>query len=352
MRREFGTIQEVKRGSVYRVFWQQDGRKHSKRIHGTRADASRFLAKIQIKETGAGDNTTYSEYWDAVVEPSFYGLAPRTVADYKRLWATLEPLIGHVQIHRTTHRMAQQAIQKVGAPRKQEQCKALWRKICNMAIVQDGLLTTNPINAIRTQPVTHKEKVLWSVEDVTQVMNDIQGVKCEPLVLLSLSCGLRPEECFALDWEDLTFTDGYCIVNVHRTSVIVDGKPVVSERMKTKGSLRKSVCAGAFAARLEELAQGKTGAICPNGLGGRTSPCTLSRNWKVYCNRNGITYVSFENMRTNFKTLAAQALIPAELARMQMGHSGVGVAEQHYLVTTEPLLRTIADMFWALWGNG
>ena len=148
------------------------------------------------------------------------------------------------------------------------------------------------------------------------------------------------------------FTDGYCIVNVHRTSVIVDGKPVVSERMKTKGSLRKSVCAGAFAARLEELAQGKTGAICPNGLGGRTSPCTLSRNWKVYCNRNGITYVSFENMRTNFKTLAAQALIPAELARMQMGHSGVGVAEQHYLVTTEPLLRTTADMFWALWVNG
>ena len=67
VRREFGTIQEVKRGSVYRVFWQQDGRKHSKRIHGTRADASRFLAKIQIKETGAGDNTTYSEYWDAVV---------------------------------------------------------------------------------------------------------------------------------------------------------------------------------------------------------------------------------------------------------------------------------------------
>lgn len=348
MRREFGTIQELERGRLYRVFWQQGEKKCSHRVHGTRADASRYLARVQIREGGAGDATTYAEYWEGVVVPSFDTLAPRTVADYFKLWKTLEPEIGHWQIARTTHRNAQQVISRITSPRKQEMCKALWRKICNMAIVQDGILQTNPINAIRTQPVPKKEKTLWSVEDVKAVVNDIQGVKFEPLVLLSLSCGLRPEECFALDWEDLAFSDGYCVVDVHRTCVLVNGSLVVSERMKTRGSLRKAVCSGMFAARLYELSHGKTGALCPNGRGGRTSPQTITHNWRGWCERNGVVYVSFENMRTNYKTLAALALIPAELARMQMGHSGVGVAEQHYLVATEPILKTVADMFSAI----
>ena len=48
---------------------------------------------------------------------------------------------------------------------------------------------------------------------------------------------------------------------------------------------------------------------------------------------------------------SAQAMIPAELARMQMGHAGIGVAEQHYLVANEQLLRLTADMLCALFGE-
>lgn len=345
MRREFGTIQELERGKLYRVFWQEGGRKRSHRVRGTRADASRFLASVQVRGEGATEDVTYSEYWAAVVEPSLANLSPKTVSDYRACWAILAPMIGDAPIAKTTYRAAQAAIDRIDAPRTQEKCKALWRKICNMAASQDGILQGNPVAGVKTKPVSKREKALWSVEGAKSALDGVRGTKYEPLVLLSLSCGLRPEECYALDWDDLSFSDSYCTVNICKTVVLVDGKPVERDKTKTKGSRRKSVCGGMFAARLEELSHGKSGAICAALDGRRSSPSTIAHNWKFWCGRHNIEYVSFENLRSNYKTLAAQAMIPAELVRMQMGHAGVGVAEQHYLVANEQLLRMTADMF-------
>lgn len=345
MRREFGSITEVERGRSYLVQWTEGGRRRSHRVRGTRKDASDYLAKVQAGIEGAAKDITYAEYWRAVVEPSLSQLAPKTQSEHRYVWGILEPHIGARRIADTTYRAAQAVIDSVEAPRTQEKCKALWRKMCNMAIAQDGLLSANPIVAVRTKPVTHKEKRLWDVSEAKAALAAIQGTSYEPLVLLSLSCGLRPEEVFALDWEDLSFEDGYCAVSVSKTVVLVNGVAVEQRRTKTAGSTRASMCGGSFAARLEDLSRGKHGAIRPNGRGGRTSPSTAARNWKAWCERNGVEYVCFENLRSNYKTLAAQAMIPAELARMQMGHAGVGVAEQHYLVANTQLLRLAADMF-------
>ena len=350
MRREFGCITEVERGKRYMVQWTEGEKRRTHRVRGTRRDASDYLAKVQAGLEGVSESVTYSEYWRTVVEPSLSSLAPKTVADYRYTWGVLEPVIGACRVADTTHRAAQAAIDRIGAPRTQEKCKALWRKICNMAASQDGILQGNPVAGVKTKPVPKREKALWSVEGAKSALEGISGAKYEPLVLLSLSCGLRPEECYALDWEDLAFADGYCAVDIRKTVVLVDGRPVERDKTKTKGSRRKSVCGGRFAARLEELSRGKSGAICATLDGKRSSPSTIAHNWKSWCGRHGIEHVSFENLRSNYKTLAAQAMIPAELVRMQMGHAGVGVAEQHYLVANEQLLRMIADMFCELFG--
>ena len=348
MRREFGTIKEIRRGELYRVFWQENGRKRSHNVRGGRADASRYLAKVQLGIRGADDATTYDEYWAAVIEPSLSSLAPRTAADYRRLWGILSPMMGRMRVAGTTARAVQTVVDRVPAPRTRQQCRTLLHKVCAIAVSRDRLLDYNPVDGVAVSAVPRREKTLWDVEAAKSAMAAMRGTKYEPLVLLSLSCGLRPEECFALDWEDLSFSDGYCAVAVRRTSVLVDGKPVVSERTKTERSRRTAVCGGAFAARLEELARENSGAICRRADGGRTSPSTISRNWKAWCGRHGVPHVTFENLRTNYKTLCAQAMVPAEIVRMQMGHSGVGVAERHYLVATEPILRAAADMFCAL----
>lgn len=351
MRREFGSIVELERGRLYRVYWREGGQKRSHRVRGTRRDASDYLAKIQAGVMGAARDITYDEYWRAVVEPSLARLAPKTQSDYRYAWDFLLPYIGNKRVSDTTYRAAQSVIDKIEAPRTQEKCKALWRKVCNMAMEQDELLSANPIAGVRTKPVERREKRLWSLQEARAALDSMRDTTYEPLVILSLSCGLRPEEVFALDWEDLSFADGYCAASVGRTVVLVNGKAVEQQRTKTAGSTRTSVCGGIFAARLEELSRGKSGALRPNGRGGRTSPATISRNWKAWCARNGVQYVSFENLRSNYKTFAAQAMIPAELARMQMGHAGVGVAEQHYLVANMQLLHLAADMLCKLFDS-
>ena len=351
MRREFGCITEVERGKRYRVSWTEDGVKKTHRVRGTRRDASDYLAKVQTGIEGAAKDITYAEYWRTVVEPSLSQLAPKTQSEYRYAWRFLCPAIGAHRVADTNYRAVQATIDKVEAPSTQQKCKALWSKICTMAMLQDGLLSANPVAGVRIKPAARREKRLWDASEAKAALAAMRGTSYEPLVLLSLSCGLRPEEVFALDWEDLSFDGGYCAVGVSRTVVTVDGKAVEQQRTKTAGSTRTSVCGGVFAARLEELSRGKSGALRPNGHGGRTAPTTVTRNWKKWCERNGVEYVSFENLRSNYKTLAAQAMIPAELARMQMGHAGVGVAEQHYLVANMQLLRLAADMFCELFST-
>ena len=366
MRREFGTIQELERGKLYRIFWQEGGGKRSKRVRGTRADASRALAEVQVGVDGAGRSTTYSEYWRAVVEPSLARLAPVTAAQYEDTWERLlEPRIGSKRVSETTYRLVQSAISSIEAPSAQLKAKRLWSKICGMAMRRDGLLQANPVQGVDTDPIPRREKAVYSAEEVCAALRAVRGFKAEPLVLLSLGFGMRPEECFAMDWEDLSFEGGRCYARIERTMLLVRNRKVEQDRTKTAGSRREAAASGYFAARLRELSEGRGGAICPSPRGGRTSPSTIAHNWKAWCavlvdpetgrpkgNAKGdgyvprLKHVTFENMRTNYKTICAQAMIPAELVRVQMGHVGATVAETNYMVGSRRLTSLVADMYW------
>lgn len=347
MRRDFGTITELERGKLYKVYWTEGGKRRSHRVHGTRKDASSYLASVQVRTVGANAGTTYDEYWEAVVQPSFDGLAPLTVLEYETMWSKhLQPKIGSKRVSETNFRNAQSVLSSIEAPSAKLKCKRLWSKICTMAVSQDGILAHNPLQTVRVDQPAPKAKAIWDVSDMPTVFEKVFGYKVEPLVLLSIGCGLRPEECFALDWEDLVFIDGTCYVNIERTLVLVANKAVEQGRTKTRGSRREAACAGYFADRLSMLAYGKSGPLMPSQQGGRTSPATIAHNWKSWCGRHGVTHVTFENMRTNYKTFAASALIPAELVRMQMGHAGATIAETNYLVSTRPIMRMVADMYW------
>lgn len=347
MRRDFGSIQELEKGRSYKVYWTDSASKrHSHRVHGSRRDASAYLAKVQAGIVGVSDGITYQEYWESVVEPSFDGLAPLTVAEYESVWNRhLKDAIGGKPVAKTNFRNASSVLNAINPQSARVKAKRLWSKICNMAVREDGILQHNHVHDVKVPQQERKKKDLWSVQDIADALDKIRGLKAEPLVLLSIGCGLRPEECFALDWEDLVFEDGVCYVRVERTVVLVNNKMVMQDRTKTSGSKREAAVGGMFSMRLEELAEGKGGPIMPSSMGGRTSPSTIAHNWKRTCANNGIRHVTFENMRSNYKTLAANALIPAELVRMMMGHAGATVAETNYMVSTRPIMKMVAEMY-------
>lgn len=345
MRREFGTITEIEKGRKYRVSWTDDGKRKTHRISGTRRDASDYLAKIQARVTGVESDITYREYWSVCVSQSMSQLAPKTVSEYNRLWTKfLEPRIGNHAVSKTTYRNAQMVIDEIESPLTQKKCRTLWHKICNMAVYQDSILASNPLKMVKTKQIQRRDKPIYSVDELLETLDAVAGYKYEPLVLLSLSMGLRPEECFALDWDDLSFDDSYCYASINKTVVVVDGKALEQSRTKNQRSTRIAVCSGFFRDAIHNLSDGKSGPLCPSG-NGRTSPATISHNWKAWCKTHNVKHVTFENMRTNYKTICAENMIPAELVRVQMGHAAVGVAESNYLSTSTRITRIVADLY-------
>ncbi len=354
MRREFGTIREMRRGELYRVFWQENGKKRSHHVRGTRADASKYLAMVQSGVSGiAKDSITFAEYWEAVVLPSCANLSEKTVSEYVRLWEReMAPKIGARQVAKTKPQAVQALIDGIEAPCVQRKVKMLMHKICRMAVERDGILDRNPVTRdIVLREHVRREKTLVTVDGVAGFMEAIRGLKIEPVLLFELGGGLSPEEACALTWEDVSFDDGYCFANVSKTLVTVNGRKLLQYKAKNRFRIRECVIGKPFSVRLEELAA--TGPIC-KGAAYRAgtelseesfaSPVTLTHNWRAWCERHGMAYVSQENMRSSFATMHGEAGSPDSLVSMAMGHSDGTTRGRNYQQSTRRGMMLIADM--------
>ena len=353
MRREFGSIIEIERGKRYRVCWVEGGKKRYRRVRGTRRDASDCLAKIQAGIEGADKAITFNDYWDAVVWPACAKLSSKTKTEYERLWRReIAPKIGARQVSKIKPQAVQALIDGIDAPCVQRKVKMLLHKICRMAVERDGILDRNPVTRdIALKEHVKREKALVTVDGVSGFMAAIRGLKIEPVLLFELGGGLSPEEACALTWEDVSFEDEYCFADVNKTLVTVNGRRLLQYKAKNRFRIRECVIGRPFSVRLEELAG--TGPIC-KGAAYRASaklseesfasPVTLTHNWRAWCERHGMAYVSQENMRSSFATMHGEAGSPDSLVSMAMGHSDGTTRGQHYQQNTRRGMILIADM--------
>ena len=333
-RSHFGSIVREDENK-YRIWWQDGGTRRSKRVRGSRDDAEAVLAAMMLKRGDAYD-MTWRAYWTSAVTPTFDGLADKTVHEYERLWRIeLEPRIGQRMVSGTTWRTVESTLADVSSPTVQRAAHRLWRKMCNLA-VRDGLLERNPVDAsIRLKPHRKRPKTLIAPDEVRQWMEDIAGLKYEPVFLLEVGGGLRHEEACAMVWENIARHEAYgriyALVAVERGLVTVDGRKVLKET-KNAHSTREVVIGEPFASRLLELHDGR-GPVCPGSApypgGGYddlhfASPATITHNWRNWCKRHGVEYVRPGDMRSVFATLHGEAGTPDSLVSLAMGHADGG----------------------------
>lgn len=150
----------------YRVFWTEKGVRKSKRVRGTREEAEAVIA-ARLLEQGKGGDMRWRDYWIAAVEPTFDTLAEKTVSGYRRVWRVeLEPRIGDDMVGDTTWRQVERVLGDIKATSVQRQAKALWKKMCNLA-VRDEILSRNPVDhSIRLKPHKKRPKVLLIREEI------------------------------------------------------------------------------------------------------------------------------------------------------------------------------------------
>ena len=329
-RSHFGSVVYLDRG-LYRVFWTEDGRRRSKRIHGTRDDAEAFLARIVAG--GSVIDCTYDRYWAEYVEPTFGGLQPKTVQGYRQVWRhDLQPAIGRTMVGATDWRLVERVLSPL-TPAGQRKAYRLWSKICNMA-VRDGLLDRSPVDrSIRLKPHRKREKVLYSPAEVVELLT-IYGGKYRHLLALELGAGLRHEEACAVMRSDVAQVDGRAVVSVSKALIVVDGRRYLKDT-KTALSTRSVALGWPFADVLGEC-------WMPADEGELVSPMTATHNWRGYCRKNGWKYVPFGDMRSNFATLACECC-DSSLVSLMMGHSDGTTRGRNYQQSTLRGMAIVAD---------
>lgn len=353
-RSRFGSVKRLG-PDHYHVHWTEAGRKRSKRIRGTHDDALAFLAQQQVKAGSAVGDMTWAAYWSMAVEPTFAGLAEKTVSEYERVWRVeLEPRIGGRMVGETAWRTVEAVLSGVNASSVQRKAFRLWRKMCNLA-VRDGLLDRNPVDrSIRLKPHRKREKVMLDARDLGGWMESIRGLKYEPLFLMELGGGLRHEEACAMVRENVTrVEDGeaYAALRIERGLVMVDGRKVL-KGVKNEHSEREVIIGEPFASRLLELCEG-VGPVCAGQKpydGGEyvaehfASPATVTHNWRDWCKRHDVEYIRPGDMRSVFATLHGEAGTPDSLVSLAMGHADGGSTKaRNYQQRTRRSLMVAAD---------
>lgn len=347
-RSTLGTIES--RGSKYRIKWT-DANKQRKSESGfnTYQEADEKLLSIQLGMSSPKPGLDWSRYWDVHVRPTLTSLARKTEHEYVRQWEhDLKPRLGSLKICDTDWRAVQAVIDDIPSSSVQRHAFSLLRKVCNMA-VRDGLMNSNPCErSIRLKQHQKRSKALYDAQEIMSLMDGIRGYKYEPAILLMLACGLRVEECLALDWEDIEkvelYGNEYLSVTVNKTFVLVGSTPVEQETTKNESSIRTVLVGEPFASRIAEIGEGRSGAIVGNGTGGRTSPSTVSHNWKGICERNGIKYVPLGNMRSVFATVACESA-DSSLVSLMMGHSDGTTRGRNYQSATLRGMAIVADSY-------
>lgn len=360
-RSHFGAVQHLGKGR-YRISVEAephaDGRRRriSKVVRGTRSDAE--LALAAMCGSGMPSTTTWREFWEHAVEPTFETLSPNTAHEYRRLWnVELAPRIADERVNAMDWHHANEVLTSISAPTVQRSAGRLLRKMCNMAIRDRGkLLSWNPVDrAIQYAPHRKRQKRLVLSEDVNSFLAAVRGLKYEPLLLCELGAGLRPEEARALLWEDVRPFElkgsVYAALNVDKALIVHENKGLLKDT-KNEPSERVAVMGEPFASRLLELADGKAGPLCPSGEPydeGRpeawyTSPVTIAHNWRQWCGRHDVAHVTDENMRSSYATMMGEAGAPDSVVSGNMGHSDGTTKGEHYQRVTMRAKCMAADL--------
>ncbi len=345
-----------KRNGRYRAryfagFDSNGRRRYPSRTFDRLADAIKWRAG-QVNAKGSGrhfeiHNLTVSAYVDQWLASKKQSLRENSLYMYTQTLDTyVKPLIGHLKLSRLrpSHIEAMQSELLGGELSASTVLSA--RILLNGALkkaVRLGLIPTNPVTSTdgpkRPKPVRYP----LTVEEALRFAETCNASRFGLFFLVSLSTGLRPEECIALQWPDLELGERG-IVNVSRVIHALRGGGWRWHEPKTKNGVRSIVFPGELATKLTEhrkrqLEQKlKVGPSWQNNdlvfctsLGTPILTCALHKEFKTVAKRAGLpATVRIYDLRHSFVTLSLVAGVDAKTVSQEAGHASVAFTLDHY----------------------
>lgn len=248
------------------------------------------------------------------------------------------PKFGGVPISEVTRDAIQEWVDSFELPGAAEKAYKTLRQVIRWSIRRWSLLVADPTVGVELprKPV-HKFSTLTAA-DLAKRLRGFWGHPLEPSCILSSALGLRPGECYALEWSDVDMRSGE--VAVRKTLQQSRGAVHVYPTKTPKGDRSLYLPRWALA-RLRDIwrSLGR-----PKGrVIGALSPAAASGRIRRFARRMGLPEVTMQNLRHTWGTLAAEAGLPIETIAMWLGHSSIQMPYEHYIRRSESILKRARD---------
>lgn len=317
-------------------------RLREKRTFATLKEAQAADAHAKATSNALRDKSgklTLSEYIDRCYWPiASRRLQASSLDTYERdIEKRIRPALGNKRLDRIDRYSIQDMLDDTQTYAVARKCLSTLKTILNEA-VSDGFIASNPACARFAYPPKGRKRdngvILSDFEQIGQFIETVINDGSDSivrLVLTGLLLGLRPEERYALDYEDIDFANK--IVHVSKAYVTVSGKRGghALKVTKTELSTRTVPMPQVFADYIYYEPDGR-GAYITNEHGGRLSPSTAQKQWKRYLDAHpDLPRVTLENMRHSYATSCIHAgMAVADLSRI-LGHSDINTTYRRYV---------------------
>lgn len=254
----------------------------------------------------------------------------------KELDKRILPLLGDEYLEDIDRLKIQRMVDACGTEAVGRKAHGLLKTILNEAM-GDGYLTSNHAMARYAMPPKGRKRDNGLIlTDFIQIDRFVHQVRDAPeplrrLVVSGMCLGLRPEERYALDYEDIDLKHG--IVHVRGAYVVASPKHGGNQMKatKTKGSARDMPMPGIFIENIMFAYEG-SGPWITNRDGERLSPNTGRHMWDRYLRDHpDVPKVTLENMRHSFATSCLHAGMNVEDVSRMLGHSDINTTFRRYV---------------------
>lgn len=299
------------------------------------ADAKRYRQSLRHR-TGS---MTLAEYIDRRYWPIASRRLEATSLDtYERdIRLRIKPHLGRYSLDDIDRYKIQAMVDSCKTESVARKAVATLKTIMNEA-VGDGFINGNPALARFAYPRKGRKRdnglILSDFGQVAQFIETVQNDAPESivrLVMTGLMLGLRPEERYALDYEDFDFAHGTVTIKHAYVSASSRFGGNQMKATKTELSNRTIPMPQPFVDWFYWTDDG-TGPWITNAAGERLSPSTAQKMWRRYLDAHPeLPRVTLENMRHSFATSCLHAGMNVEDLSRMLGHSDINTTFRRYV---------------------
>lgn len=324
-----------------------EDRKQLKRtVAGSRDDAKRVEAQLYLQagvSSPIEDNITFRDFalnkWLPVIDVS-----ECTREGYENHIKTMSKAFGHLRLSQLSPKVLEAYFLSHHSRGMAHKEYTTLRACLNTALRWRYIESSPLVNMTPPKKPRRKPQAIYSAEQVRFLREKVRGEWWEPLWLLGIFCGLRPEEATAFDVPPRDW-DG--VLHIERVYSHQGKLGWVLSDTKTEESASTVYVPVEIAQRILEITEGRTGAIARTKhvpMNWRPNRSTYQQAYERWCKKNGYPYIPPKNFRhTAASLMIASKEVDIQVVSKVLRHSMVSTTVNSYLETVDGAKKDAAE---------